>query len=85
MKYTVIKQHFGDKQYWVGDVREIDNEHDADELIRLGFIAPFDNGAQGENQQDNPPAEPKAKAKSPPKNKAEPAPQNKADDNGQGE
>ena len=77
MKYTVIKQHFGDKQYWVGDVR--------DELIRLGLIAPFDNGEQGENEQDNPPAEPKAKAKSPPKNKAEPAPQNKADDNGQGE
>lgn len=92
MKYTVIKQHYGDKQYWVGDVREIDNEHDADELIGMGLIAPFDDdgdsgggGEQGENEQDNPPAEPKAKAKAPPKNKAEPAPQNKADDNGQGE
>lgn len=48
MKYTVIKQHFGDKQYWAGDVREIDNEHDADELLALGLIAPL-----GEQKADN--------------------------------
>lgn len=51
MKYTVIKQHFGDKQYWVGDVREIDNEHDADELLALRLIAPL-----GEQKADNPTA-----------------------------
>ena len=92
MKYKVLIQHFGDKQYWAGESREVANEQDAGELIKQGLIAPFDDdgdsgggGEQGENEQDNPPAEPKAKAKAQPKNKAEPAPQNKADDNGQGE
>lgn len=91
MKYKVITQHFGDKQYWAGESREVTNEQDANELIKLGLIAPFDdgnggdNGEQGENEQDNPPADPKGKAKTPPKNKADTAPQNKADDNGQGE
>ncbi len=92
MKYKVLIQHLGDKQYWAGESREVANEQDAGELIKQGLIAPFDDdgdsgggGGQGENEQDNPPAEPKAKAKAPPKNKAEPAPQNKADDNGQGE
>ena len=92
MKYKVLIQHLGDKQYWTGESREVANEQDAGELIKQGLIAPFDDdgdsgggGEQGENEQDNPPAEPKAKAKAPPKNKAEPAPQNKADDNGQGE
>ena len=78
MKYKVITQHFGDRQYWAGESREIVNKQDANELIKLGLIAPFDdsnggdNGEQGENEQDNPPANPKSKAK--------PAPQNKADD-----
>lgn len=92
MKYKVLIQHFGDKQYWAGESREVANEQDAGELIKQGLIAPFDDdgdsgggGKQGENEQDNPPADPKAKAKPAPKNKAEPAPQNKADDNGQGE
>lgn len=88
MKYKVLIQHFGDKQYWAGESREVANEQDAGELIKQGLIAPFDdgdNGEQGENEQDNTPAEPKQKAKAPPKNKAEPAPQNKADDNEQGE
>ncbi|MGP1605753.1 MAG: hypothetical protein ACTTG4_05060 [Moraxella sp.] len=92
MKYKVLIQHFGDKQYYAGESREVANDHDAKELIGMGLIAQFDDdgdsgggGKQGENEQDNPPAEPKAKAKAPPKNKAEPAPQNKADDNGQGE
>lgn len=94
MKYKVITQHFGDRQYWAGESREVANEQDANELIKLGLIAPFDDGdnsdngnggEQGENEQDNPPAEQKGKAKTPPKNKADTAPQNKADDNGQGE
>lgn len=89
MKYKVLIQHLGDKQYWAGESREVANEQDAGELIKQGLIAPFDDdgdsgggGEQGENERDNPPTEPKAKAKAPPKNKAEPAPQNKADDNG---
>lgn len=91
MKYKVITQHFGDRQYWAGESREVANEQDAQALIKLGLIAPFDDsdngngGEQGENEQDNPPTDPKAKAKPAPKNKAETAPQNKADDNGQGE
>lgn len=60
MKYQVLTQHFGDRQYWVGDVREIDNEQDAQALIDMGLIAPLDDGD-----------EPKPKAKTPPKNKAE--------------
>ena len=43
MKYKVITQHFGDKQYWAGESREIVNEQDANELIKLGLIAPFDD------------------------------------------
>lgn len=74
MKYKVLVQHFGDKQYWAGESREVANEQDANELIKLGLIAPFDdgdNGEQGENEQDNPPADPKGKAKPAPKNKAD--------------
>lgn len=78
MKYKVLIQHFGDKQYWAGESREVANEQDAKELIKLGLIAPFDDGDNGE--QDNPPAEPKQKAKSPPKNKAEGEPENKGEE-----
>lgn len=39
MKYQVLIQHFGDRQYWAGDVREIDNEQDARTLIDMGLIA----------------------------------------------
>lgn len=91
MKYKVLIQHFGDRQYWAGESREVANEQDAQALIKLGLIAPFDDGDNGNggeqdnNEQDNPPADPKAKAKPAPKNKADTAPQNKADDNGQGE
>lgn len=86
MKYKVLVQHFGDHQYWAGESREVANEQDAKELIKLGLIAPFNDGDNGEQgEQDNPPTDPKAKAKTAPKNKADTAPQNKADNNGQGE
>lgn len=49
MKYQVLVQHFGDKQYWAGDVREIDNEQDAQALIDMGLIALFDG--QDDNQE----------------------------------
>lgn len=79
MKYKVLIQHFGDRQYWAGESREVANEQDAKELIKLGLIAPFDD--DGDNgKQDNPPAEPKQKSKAPPKNKAEGKPENKGEE-----
>ncbi|TWV81518.1 hypothetical protein [Moraxella sp. VT-16-12] len=62
MKYKVLIQHFGDKQYWAGDVREIDNEQDARTLIDMGLIALPDESVEDE---------PKVKVKTPPKNKSE--------------
>ena len=64
MKYKVLIQHFGDKQYWAGESREVANEHDAKILIDMGLIEPI----EGE------------KAKAAPKNKAEPKVQNKAEE-----
>ncbi|MFA9487077.1 hypothetical protein LU276_08300 [Moraxella haemolytica] len=63
MKYKVIRQHYGDKQYFAGESREVTNEHDAKILISMGLIEPI----AGE------------KAKAAPKNKAEPKVQNKAE------
>ena len=42
-QYTVLQQHFGDKQYWPGDSREV---HDADaaELLAMGLIG--ENGGE---------------------------------------
>lgn len=64
MKYKVTRQHYGDQQYYAGDIREVTNEHDAKILIDMGLIAPL----EGE------------KAKAAPKNKAEPKVQNKAEE-----
>ena len=54
MKYKVLVQHFGARQYWAGESREVANEQDAAVLINLGLIAPLDEG-------DNQP-KPKGKA-----------------------
>lgn len=51
MKYQVLIQHFGDKQYWAGDVREIDNEQDARTLIDMGLIALPDESVEDEAQE----------------------------------
>lgn len=83
MKYKVITQHFGDKQYWAGEIREVASEQDAGELIKMGLIAPFNDGEHSENEPSSSPTDPKAKSKPAPKNKADTAQQNKADDNGQ--
>lgn len=53
MKYKVITQHFGDKQYWAGESREVTNEQDANELIKLGLIAPLDEGKKPQNGGDD--------------------------------
>ncbi|WLF83796.1 hypothetical protein [Moraxella sp. ZY210820] len=41
-QYTVIQQHFGDKQYFENDVRIVENEQDAEQLINMGLIKPLD-------------------------------------------
>ena len=64
MKYQVLRQHFGDKQYMAGDEREVKNKSDADQLIKMGLIADDDKKEK---------AAPKAK------NKMAKKPQNKAE------
>lgn len=39
MEYKVIKQHLGDKQYFEGDTRIVENENDAKQLIAAGLIS----------------------------------------------
>ena len=36
--YKVIRQHYGDKQYWVGDERDL-GDFDAKRLLEQGVIA----------------------------------------------
>ncbi|QOD13522.1 hypothetical protein IEE84_04380 [Psychrobacter sp. 28M-43] len=38
MEYKVTKQHWGDKQYFEGDTREVKNDSDAKDLMRMGMI-----------------------------------------------
>lgn len=63
MKYIVLRQHYGDRQYMAGEIREIANAQDAQTLITMGLIAPYDRSNK--------------KAKAPPRNKAEPDMDNK--------
>lgn len=76
-KYTVLQQHFGDKQYWPGDTRAV---HDADaaELLAMGLIGENggENGADsGENGEKSQQSAPKNKAQTAaPKNKQPVAP-----------
>ena len=57
-QYTVLQQHFGDKQYWPGDTRAV-HDADAPELLAMGLIS----------QDEQQPAEQKAQTAAP-KNKA---------------
>ena len=89
MKYKVLIQHFGDKQYWAGESREVANEHDAKILIDMGLIEPIEGESREvANEHDAKilidmgliePIEGE-KAKAAPKNKAEPKVQNKAEE-----
>ena len=56
MKYKVIRQHYGSKQFFAGDVREVLNDSDAKALIKAGLIA--DNKSDKEQK-----AAPKAQNK----------------------
>lgn len=60
MEYIVLQQHYGDKQYWAGDVRVVKDADTAAYLIAQGLIAP-----EGKAQ----PA-PQNKAAPPPQNKS---------------
>lgn len=82
MKYKVLKQHFGDKQYWEGEEREVENEHSAAALIAAGLIAaievsptepPIDETAEAVEAVEAV----ESKAKAAPQNKANQAPKNK--------
>lgn len=65
MKYKVLKQHFGDRQYWAGDVREVTNEQDAQSLINEGLIAEIggQTGAEGGIGDDKKPRTKKTSSK----------------------
>lgn len=67
MEYKVTKQHWGDKQYFEGDTREVKNDSDAKELLRMGLIvdpkaAAAEKKAADKEQADKEAAEAKAKA-----------------------
>ena len=68
--YVVLEQHYGDKQYWFGDKREM-LEADAAHLIELGLIAEAESSEDDNNPEPEKKAGRKAKGN---------APKNKADD-----
>lgn len=68
MKYLVIEQHYGDRQYWAGDERDVKDPETAAYLIEQRLIAPLDGEAE----------QPDAKADAAPQNKAAKPPKNKA-------
>lgn len=38
MQYIVKRQHYGDKQYYAGDIRIVHDDFTAKKLIELGLI-----------------------------------------------
>ena len=56
MEYTVLRQHYGDKQYYAGDRRKVDNNHDAKALIDMGLIAPTTQKAKASPKNKAEPA-----------------------------
>ncbi len=65
MKYTVIRQHWGDRQFWEGDERQVKNESDAKALIKMGLIA------EPDAKEEKAAPKPKNKMAKEPENKAE--------------
>ena len=49
--YVVLEQHFGDKQYWAGDTREL-LEDDAADLIALGLISESANSESANSESE---------------------------------
>ncbi len=60
MQYQVICQHYGDKQYFDGDVRVVDNDDDAKALMAMGLIAPLDDGGKEQKRPTKNKADPKS-------------------------
>lgn len=48
MKYKVTRQHWGDKQYYEGDEREVKVKGDAEQLITMGLIAESDDAGEAD-------------------------------------
>lgn len=67
MKYHVLKQHFGDQQYFEGDERTVEDEQTAKELIELGLIG------------EEPAGKTATKSATKPQNKMAQEPDNKAE------
>lgn len=65
MKYKVTRQHWGDRQYMEGESREVKNESDAKELLRMGLIA------EPDAKEEKAAPKPKNKMAKEPENKAE--------------
>lgn len=49
--YLVVEQHYGDKQYWPGDTREL-REDDAASLLALGLITETNKSKKSTSQAD---------------------------------
>lgn len=77
MNYIVLRQHFGDRQYFSGEIRPIDDKMVADKLIKLGVLA----DPNQKPTDDKPDDKPSQKLAPRPKNKMAKAPQNKAQNN----
>lgn len=52
MEYKVTKQHWGDKQYFEGDTREVKVKSDAEQLMKMGLVMDSDAAAQADAKAD---------------------------------
>ena len=51
MQYQVVRQHYGDKQYFDGDVRVVDNDDDASTLMAMGLIVLMGDSQGSDKEQ----------------------------------
>lgn len=75
-EYTVIRQHFGDRQYFEGETRQVDDDRTAQELLKMGLIAPKSDAIKPKSDKKSS-EKPQDKAQKV-ANKAEPDQENKA-------
>lgn len=71
MEYKVTKQHWGDRQYYEGDTREVKVKSDADILIGMGLIANPDDTIEPDAKEEKAAPRSKNKMAKEPENKAE--------------
>ena len=65
MEYKVTKQHWGDRQYYEGDTREVKVKSDAEQLMKMGLIV------EPDTKEEKAAPKPKNKMAKEPENKAE--------------